>query len=53
MFAASDNVDCRTKHEYEYRYIKSLQKMPEIAKRGEGEREREWGKRGRKAGYGP
>jgi hypothetical protein len=39
MFAASNNVDCRTKHEHEYRYIKSLQKMPEIAKRGEGERE--------------
>jgi hypothetical protein len=39
---------------HEYRYIKSLQKMPEIAKRGkgEGEGEREWVKRGRKAGYG-
>jgi len=46
MFAASDNVDCRTKHEHEYRYIKSLQKMPEIAKRREGGRERENGARG-------
>jgi hypothetical protein len=56
MFAASDNVDCRTKHEHEYRYIKSLQKMPEIAKRGkgEGERERErerMGQEGAKSGF--
>jgi hypothetical protein len=49
MFAASDNVDRRTKHEHEYRYIKSLQKMPEIEKRGEGEKER-MGQEGAKSG---